>query len=120
MPINLSNVHISLQQFHEIASGQHDAGYVRLSSETSLAGTPAAAAGLVPSEIDRSEIIAIKNALLSALSEYGFKDKHKLNSIRERLGLAPKDGESDDDLASRSFSPLSRAEVRRILDEMKL
>ena len=69
---------------------------------------------------NRSEIIAIKHALLSALSEYGFKDKNKLNSIRQRLGLAPKEGESEDDLASRSFSPLSRAEVRRILDEMKL
>lgn len=133
MQVNLSNVHIPLQQFHEVASGQQDAGYVRLSSETALAGTSAAAAGLVPAEIDRSEIIAIKHALLSALSEYGFKDKNKLNSIRQRLGLAPKGRQQADDMTvlavrylrpptvySRAFPPTQEgiAAASRFLDDV--
>ena len=37
MPINLSNVNISLQQFQDISSGKYNAGEVALASETTLA-----------------------------------------------------------------------------------
>ena len=36
MPINLSNVNISLQQFQEISSGKYNAGEVKLTSETEI------------------------------------------------------------------------------------
>lgn len=36
MPINLSNVNISLRQFQEISSGKYNAGEVKLTSETEI------------------------------------------------------------------------------------
>ena len=36
MPINLSRVNVSLQQFQEISSGKYNAGEVKLASETTL------------------------------------------------------------------------------------
>ena len=43
MPINLSRVNVSLQQFQEISSGKYNAGEVKLTSETALGDTPDAA-----------------------------------------------------------------------------
>ena len=36
MPVNLSDVNISLQQFQDISSGKYNAGQVKLASATTL------------------------------------------------------------------------------------
>ena len=116
MAINLSKVNISLQQFQEISRGEYNAGEVRLASETKLAkmNNHVHRIGKNTETISHAEVIAIKEAFVKALSQNGI-DGEAINRIRKDLGLAP-DGDAYRTLSQRSIKPLTRQQIREILD----
>ena len=116
MPINLSNVNISIQKFQEISSGKYNAGEVKLTSETGIdkVNNHVTMKFLNTTKISHEEVLAIKNAFVKALKEGGV-DAYELNRIRQELGLAP-EKPVDRTLHERSIKPLSRQQIREILD----
>ena len=116
MPINLSRVNISLAQFQAISSGKYNAGEVRLSGETSLAkmNNHVHLRRKNVETISHEETFTIKEAFVRALANSGV-GADALNAIRRELGLSP-DGKADRTLAERSIKPLSRQQIREILD----
>ena len=118
MAINFSNVNVSIQQFDAVASGKFNAGEVRLTSETSL--------GKVNNFVKRTwkndtslsheEVLAVKAAFFRALNSSGVVGE-ELARVRAQLGLAPEPGDAvDHTFGERSIKPLTRQEVREILD----
>lgn len=116
MAINLGNVNISLQQFQALSSGEHNAGEVRLVDENTIdkvnnfvfrkyRNTVA---------IPQEEVLAIKNAFVKALSTGGVNED-ELNNVRKELGLASANP-ADSRLHERSIKPLTRQQIREILD----
>ena len=116
MAINLSNVNISLRQFQEISSGKYNAGEVKLTSETEIGkvNNHVTMKFLNTTDISHVEVLAIKNAFVKALKSGGVAGD-ELNRIREELGLAPMKA-VDTSLHARSIKPLSRQQIREILD----
>ena len=116
MPINFSNVRISIGQFQAVASGDHNAGEVKLTSETSIdrVNHHVSWRSLNKVSLSHEEVLAIKNAFIKALSDSGI-NVAELNRVREELGLAPMKP-VDVNLHERSIKPLSRQQVREILD----
>ena len=115
--INLSNVNITIQKFQEISSGKYNAGEVRLDGSHSLEkiNHHVDRTGKNIVSLSQAEVIAIKDAFVRALSANGVQGD-EIARIREELGLAPK-GESDVSLSRRSIKPLSRQQIREILDK---
>lgn len=116
MAIDFSKVSITIDQFQDIAIGKYNAGDVKLSSETSLTkvNNHVHMTGLNKVPIPHDEVLAIKNAFITALSGSGVS-ADEIAKVRRELGLAP-DGAMDRTLAQRSVKPLSRQQVRLILD----
>ena len=116
MPINLAKVNISLQQFQDISSGKYNAGEVKLASETKLAkmNNHVDRTSKNNEKISHAEVIAIKQSLVKALSQHGV-GQEEIDRVRQELGLAPA-GPSDRTLRFRSVVPLSRQQIREILD----
>ena len=114
--INFSNVNISLDQFQAISSGKHNAGEVKLTSEHTIdkVNNFVTRRSKNNVSISHEEVIAIKNAFVKALKSNGV-DGDELNKIREELGLAPSKP-VDTNLHERSIKPLSRQQIREILD----
>ena len=118
--IDFSKVSIKISQFQEQSRGVFNAGEIRLTGETSL--------GIVNNHVGRltqfmnnkhlthSEVLAVKQAFVNALSREGKLDSNAINEVRRDLGLAPQENDSVADLHSRSIKPLSRQQVRQILD----
>ncbi len=117
MPINLSRVNVSLQQFQEISSGKYNAGEVRLADESTLEkmNHHVHLTGKNIEAISHREVLAIKEALVKALSQYGVAGD-EINRVRRDLGLAPGE-EGDRTMGLRSIKPLSRQQIREILDQ---
>ena len=116
MSIDFSKVNISLDQFQDISIGKYNAGDVKLSSESSLTkvNNHVHMTGLNKVPIPHDEVLAIKNAFITALSGSGV-GAAEIAKVRQELGLAP-DGAADRTLAQRSVKPLSRQQIRDILD----
>ena len=114
--INLAKVNISLQQFQDISSGKYNAGEVKLASETKLAkmNNHVDRTSKNNEKISHAEVIAIKQSLVKALSQHGV-GQDEIDGVRQELGLAPA-GPSDRTLRFRSVVPLSRQQIREILD----
>ena len=89
MAINLSNVNISLNEFHRLSHGEYNAGEVKLAGETKLAKMNNHVGSFFANKeiISHEEVIAIKQALVKALSQNGVQED-ALNKIRKDLGLA--------------------------------
>lgn len=114
--VNLANVNISLRQFQEVASGEYNAGEVKLTGETSL--------GKMNNYVHRTwkngetisheEVVAIKSAFVKELSRNGV-GAAEIAQIRRELGLGA-EGAADKTLRERSLKPLSRQQIREILD----
>ncbi|MBR1588613.1 MAG: hypothetical protein IJ658_09850, partial [Kiritimatiellae bacterium] len=119
MPVNLSNVNISLRQFQEIAAGKYNAGEVRLTSDHTLGkiNHHVHATGQNKVSLSHAEVLAIKDAFVRSLSQNGV-GADVIANIRRDLGLAP-NGATDTALAERSIKPLSRQQIRDILDSNK-
>ena len=116
MPIDLANVNISLQQFQEISSGKFNAGEVKLASERKLAkmNNHVDRTSKNNEKISHAEVIAIKQSLVRALSQHGV-GQDEIDRVRQELGLAPA-GPTDRNLRFRSLVPLSRQQIREIID----
>ena len=116
MAINLANLNISLDQFQKMATGDYNAGEVALKSESKLTKINNHVHRLSANtkSISHEEVLAIKNAFMKALSANGV-DMDEINKIRKELGLAP-DETAPKSLASRSIKPLSRQQIRDIID----
>ena len=116
MAINLSNVNITIQQFQEVASGVINAGEVRLTSDHSIDKVNHHVGWFFSNNthLSHAEVLAIKDAFVRALSQSGVS-ADAIAGIRRDLGLAPI-GAKDATLAMRSLKPLSRQEIREILD----
>ncbi len=114
MPIDLSRVNISLQQFQDISSGKYNAGEVKLASETKLAkmNNHVDRTSKNNERISHAEVIAIKQSLVKALSQHGV-GQEEIDRVRQELGLAPA-GPTDRNLRFRSVVPLSRQQIREI------
>ena len=116
MAINLANLNISLDQFQKMATGDYNAGEVALKSESKLTKINNHVHRLSANtkSISHEEVLAIKNAFMKALSANGV-DMAEINKIRKELGLAP-DETAPKALAGRSLKPLSRQQIRDIID----
>ena len=116
MAINLANLNISLDQFQKMATGDYNAGEVALKSESKLTKINNHVHRLSANtkSISHEEVLAIKNAFMKALSANGV-DMAEINKIRKELGLAP-DETAPKALAERSLKPLSRQQIRDIID----
>jgi|GEM_PF-2834175 len=116
MAINLNNVNISLRQFQDISTGEYNAGEVKLKSESSIGKVNHHVTMRRFNKVDISheEVLAIKNAFVKALASGGV-DQYQLDFVRKELGLAPMKP-VDKTLHERSVKPLSRQQIRDILD----
>ena len=116
MAINLSNVRLTIDQFQRVSDGKFNAGDVRLTSETGIekVNNHVTFTLLNKKEISHDEVLAIKNAFVKALSD-NHVGEAEIARVRQELGLAPT-GASDKTLSQRSLKPLSRQQVREILD----
>ena len=114
--IDLSRVNISLAEFQKMSDGKYNAGEVKLSSETGLQKVNNHIHRLKANkvEISHEEVLAIKQAFVKALSSSGV-DKNEISKIRSELGLAP-DSAVDTSLRRRSIKPLTRQQIRDIID----
>ena len=118
MAIDLKNVNISLDEFQRISSGWYNAGEVKLKNANTLDKVNNHVATWWydnKDEISHAETVAIKEALVKALSQHGVEGE-ALNRARQKLGLQPMDP-SDKSLLKRSVMPLTRQQIREILDE---
>ena len=117
-PVNLSRVNVSLQQFQSISSGKYNAGEVKLASETTLDKVnnhvSRRGGNVVP--LSHEEVMAVKTAFVKALRSGGV-GRDEIARVRRELGLAPETGDAvDRTLGERSMKPLTRQQVREILD----
>ena len=97
MAVNLSKVNISLNEFQRLSVGEHNAGEVKLAKMNNHVGSFFVNKDIISHE----EVIAIKQALVKALSQNGVQED-TLNKIRRNLGLTTVDP-SDRDLRYRSI-----------------
>jgi hypothetical protein len=116
MSIDLSKVNISLQQFQTISSGKYNAGEVKLASETTLGkvNNHVHLTGSNATPLSHAEVLAVKNAFVKALSSGGV-GAGEIARVRRDLGLSAEAG-MDKTLHERSLKPLTRHQVRQILD----
>ena len=114
--INFANVNVSIQEFQKLSKGDYNAGEVKLSSETKLTKINNHVHLLRANNktLSHTEIMVIKDAFIRALSDNGVSQV-EINRVRKEIGLAPADSH-DTTLAERSLRPLSRQQIRRILD----
>ena len=115
---DLANVNISIQQFQAVATGKYNAGEVRLANETTLEkiNNSVHFKGSNQTTLSHLEVLAIKNAFIKALSQNGV-GVDEIARIRRDLGLAADTSAgADKKLSERSIKPLSRAQIRTILD----
>ena len=116
MPINLANINVSLQQFQAISHGKYNAGEVALASETTLGkiNNHVHSTGKNKTELSHAEVLAIKQAFVKALTQGGV-GADEIARVRRELGLGT-DKTVDTSLKDRSVRPLSRQQIREILD----
>ena len=116
MSIDLSRVDISLKQFQKIASGKYNAGEVTLEGETKLGRTNHHIhfRSYNDTVLSHETVLAVKDAFVKALSAGGV-DAAEIARVRQDLGLSA-EGAADKALHERSLKPLTRQQVRTILD----
>jgi len=114
--IDISKVNISLTEFQKMSDGKYNAGEVKLASETGLkkVNNHVTMKFLNSTKISQVEVLAIKNAFVKALKSGGVGGE-ELKRVREELGLAPAKA-VDRSLRERSIRPLTRQQIREILD----
>ncbi len=123
----MANVNFSLAHFNAIAAGHYNAGDVVIRTDQQgnavldKVNNHVTKTHLNNVTLSAEEVISVKESFLDALARGGVEDG-KLAEIRAKLGL-PAEMSASDDLAAqanvmeRRFKPLTRAEVREILDD---
>ena len=116
MAVDFANVNISLAEFQGISSGKYNAGEVMLASETKLdkVNNHVHLTGSNAKPLSHEAVFAVKNAFVKALSSNGV-GANEIARVRRDLGLASEAG-MDKTLHERSLKPLTRQQVRQILD----
>ena len=116
MSVDLSRVNVSIQQFQDISSGKYNAGEVKLESETRLGkiNNHVHQEWRNAKSLSHEEVLAVKNAFVKALSDSGV-GAEEIAAVRRELGLGA-DAGIDKSLRERSLRPLTRQQVRAILD----
>ena len=116
MPIDYSKVNIGLNQFQALSSGEHNADEVHLVDENTIDKVNNFVFRKYKNTVAlaQEEVLAIKNAFVNALSGGGV-NKDELNKVRKELGLAS-ENPADSRLHERSIKPLTRQQIREILD----
>ena len=118
---------ISLAQFNKIATGDYNAGQIDIkvgengAAELVKVNNHVWKTSKNGVQLSPQRVLEVKEAFLSALAKGGVKDED-LQEIRDRLGLPSKldafyAKEKRDDLLKIRFAPLTRAQVRSLLDE---
>ena len=118
---------ISLAQFNRIATGDYNAGQIDFktkddgTAELVKINNHVWRKSLNNVELSPERILEVKEAFLNALQKGGVSDA-AMREIRDRLGLSPELDVSADatqrlGIIKARFSPLTRAQVRSILDE---
>ena len=118
---------ISLAQFNKIATGDYNAGQIDFktnndgSAELVKINNHVWRKSLNNVELSPERILEVKEAFLNALQKGGVSDE-AIKEIRDRLGLSPELDVSVDatqrlGIIKARFTPLTRAQVRSILDE---
>ena len=115
--IDYSSVSISLRQFEDVASGKYNAGEVKLTDQHTLdkVNNHIHFTCFNNTSIPHAEVVAIKNAFVKALSEGGV-NAEEIGKIRVQLGLDAS-SRADAKFDERSMKPLSRQQIRDILDQ---
>lgn len=115
-PIDFSHVNITIQQFDQISDGKYNAGEVRLMDANTLTKINNHVHKTSKNRVSLShlEVLAIKDAFVKALRDNGVSDD-EITRVRQELGLAAK-APMDRNLTARSIKPLSRQQIREILD----
>jgi hypothetical protein len=120
MAIDFRNVNISIAKFQAQSKGVYNAGEVKLTGSSSI--------GIVNNHVGKlrcfnttrhthGEVLAVKQAFVDALVREGGLNREQINDVRRDLGLAPCGEGGDADMLKRSIKPLSRQQVREILDK---
>lgn len=117
MAINLSNVNVSIQQFQAVASGEVNAGEVKLTSETTLGKVNNFVLRKWKNKTDHTheEVLAVKSAFIRALNSCGVVGD-ELARVRARLGLAPEPGDAVDHTLGKPDGPMLRRALELAAD----
>ena len=118
---------ISLAQFNRIATGDYNAGQVDFRANEDGSGDLVKVNNHVWTtsknnvELSPERILEVKEVFLNALRKSGV-NAEAMKEIRDRLGLPtdldiPADGEQRTGFIKARFTPLTRAQVRSIIDE---
>ena len=118
---------ISLAQFNRIATGDYNAGQIDFktkddgTTELVKINNHVWQKSKNNVELSPERILEVKEAFLNALQKGGVSAE-AMNEIRDRLGLSseleiPEDGNQRLGIIKARFAPLTRAQVRSILDE---
>ena len=116
LPVKFADVSVSLKQFQDISSGRHNAGEVRLKDAHTIdkVNHYVSRTGRNKVSLSHAEVIAVKQAFVDALARGGVQ-ADEIAKVRAQLGLAPEKA-VDTQLMERSLRPLSRQQIREILD----
>ena len=116
LPVKYADVSVSLKQFQDISSGRHNAGEVRLKDAHTIdkVNHYVSRTGRNKVSLSHAEVIAVKQAFVDALARGGVQ-ADEIAKVRAQLGLAPEKA-VDTQLMERSLRPLSRQQIREILD----
>ena len=116
LPVKFADVSISLKQFQAISSGRHNAGEVRLKDAHTIdkVNHYVSRTGRNKVSLSHAEVIAVKQAFVDALARGGVQ-ADEIAKVRAQLGLEPEKA-VDTQLMERSLRPLSRQQIREILD----
>ncbi len=118
---------ISLAQFNRIASGEYNAGQIDIrqgangTAELVKINDHVWKTGKNQAQLSPERVLEVKEAFIAALARGGVSAEN-LREIRARLGI-PEEMSADSSVATlkgilkERFKPLSRAEVRSILDQ---
>lgn len=110
---------ITLQQFHAMSNGKYNAGDLIIKKDGTLGITNnhVHRVGLNNKVINSDDIIAIKDQFITALE--GNVSKEALNDIRKELGIPANSllqQYVEVPRSERTFKPLTRAQVRDLID----
>ena len=121
-------VSISLAQFNRIATGKYNAGFVdfqtddqgNVVNELRKVNNHVHSTGKNRAELSPTRVLEVKEAFIAAL-ERGRVPKESINEIRMKLGIpAEMDATGDktqlQELLTARFTPLTRQQVRELLD----
>ncbi len=112
--LDLNDLDLSLEDFQKMSSGKYNAGELKLTSSGKLdiVNNHKTWTMFNNTKIDAAESFAIRAAFADALEAEGISEK-RMHSIRKHLGL----GDDNSLRSTRAFTPLTRQEIREIIDK---